>query len=447
MSIVDEYVRRRKTSKEVFERAREVFPGGFTRAPFVQGVYPTFMARAQGCKMWDVDGNEYIDYVNNYGPLLLGHNHPSVVKKVDECKENGLWSGAMTKWEVELAEKVVGMYRGIERMLFTDSGSAAVGKAVRGCRYVTGKKYVAYKATAYHGAYDSCWPLVPEREAGIPRELIDLLICLPLNDGDAAERIIRDNKDRLACVLNEPTLGHLGHEHNNEMLEYNKQLREITENYGIPMVMDEIVTGFRYAPGGYGERFGVVGDYTALNKVLGHGMPLGAFGSSEENMKYWAPSIQSDSVQTKPAALQNPGTLNDWKLACAAGLGAMSELKPELYQHLEHLGDKLRTGLKGILSDLRINAQVVGVSSIFHLLFIDEKIRTNEQVDKSNSFLYRTFELGCMTKGINLGKNHHSFLSSPMTDKDIDHTLDVMREVLTSMKPTIETTAPNLIEK
>jgi len=395
--------------------------------------------------MWDVDGNEYIDYVNNYGPLLLGHNHPSVVKSVKECLANGLWSGAMTKWEVELAEKVVGMYQGIERMLFTDTGSAAVGKAVRGCRYLTKKKYIAYKATAYHGAYDSVWPLVTEREAGIPKDIIDLLIRLPLNDGDAAERIIRDNNDRLACVLNEPTLGHLGHEHTKEMLEYNKHLRETTERYGIPMVMDEIVTGFRLAPGGYAEKYGVVGDYTALNKILGHGMPLGAFGSSEANMKPWAPETRPDSVKTQPAVLQNPGTLNDWKLACAAGLGAMSELQPELYQHLERLGDKLRKGLRTILSDLRINAQVVGTSSMFHLVFIDQKVRTNEQIDNSNMLLYRTFELGCMSRGINLGKNHHSFLSSPMTDKDIEHTLDIMREVLNGMKPTIKTAAPNLI--
>lgn len=206
------------------------------------------------------------------------------------------------------------------------------------------------------------------------------------------------------------------------------------------------MTGFRYAPGGYGERFGVVGVYTALNKILGHGMPLGAFGAHEEDMKCWAPEIRSDSVQTKTAALQNPGTLNDWKLACAAGLGAISEMKPELYQHLDRLGDKLRKGLRGILSDLRINAQVVGISSIFHLLFTSEKVRTNEQVDKSNSFLYRTFELGCMSKGINLGKNHSSFLSSPMTDRDIEHTLDIMREVLTSMKPTIKAKAPDLME-
>ena len=165
ISIVEDYLQRTPTSKKLFDRACKVFPSGFTRAPFVHGPYPTFFELAKGCRMWDADGNEYIDYVNNYGPLLLGHEHPSVVNKVNECMKNGLWMGSMTKWEVELAEKVVDMYDGIEQLLFTDVGSSAVGKAVRSCRYATGKKYVAFKEGGYHGAYDSCWPLEPGRRA------------------------------------------------------------------------------------------------------------------------------------------------------------------------------------------------------------------------------------------------------------------------------------------
>ena len=268
-----------------------------------------------------------------------------------------------------------------------------------------------------------------------------------MNDGAAAEKIIKENKDELACVLNEPTVGMMGHEHNEEYLEYNKRLREITKQYDIPLIMDEIVTGFRLARGGYGERFGIIGDYTTLNKVLGHGMPLACFGSSKENMKYWAHDLQPNSLQPKSAPLLNPGTMNDWKLAIAAGLGMIEELKPSLYEHLDKMGDKLRNGLRKIFSDLGIKAQVVGISSIFQVFFTEEQIHSMNQVRRSNRLLYRMFDLGLLNKGINVGKDHCSFLSSPMTEKEIDQTLEAMKEVLSNMVPMIKTIAPSLIER
>lgn len=447
-SVSDEYTRRTGNSKRLFDRASIVFPGGFTRTPFVHGPYPTFFVRAEGCRIWDVDGNEYIDYVNNLGPLLLGHNHPRVMGKIKECIDNGLTMGSMSSWEVELAEKIVDRYAGIEQLLFTDSGSAAVAKAVRTCRYMTGRKYIAFKDGAYHGAYDSCWPLQREHHAGIPQELIDMMIRLPLNDAEAAEKIIKEHKDKLACVLNEPTIGSLGHEHDDEFLEYNKRLRELTQQYDVPLIMDEIVTGFRLAAGGYGEKFGVHGDFTVLNKILGHGMGgNGAFGSSKENMRHWAPYIPANSLQPKNADLQNPGTMNDWKLPMAAGLGMMEELRPSLYEHLDKMGDRLRNGLRNILADIGIRAQVVGISSIFHIFFTEERIRNPNQVASSNILLTRIFELGCQNKGVNLAKNHCSFLSSPMTEKEIDRTLEVMKNVLIDMLPIMNTTTPSLIKR
>ena len=447
-SVTQQYARRTGNSRRLFDRASLVFPGGFTRSPFVHGPYPTFFVRAEGCRIWDVDGNEYSDYVNNLGPLLLGHNHPRVMQRVKECMDRGLTMGTMSPWEVELAEKIVERYAGIEQLLFTDSGSAAVGKAVRSCRHMTGKKFIAFKDGAYHGAYDSCWPLRPDRHAGIPKELIDLVIPLPMDDAEAAEKVIKDQRGKLACVLNEPTVGSLGHEHNEGVLEYNRRLRELTEQYDIPLIMDEIVTGFRLAPGGYGERFGVQGDFTVLNKILGHGMGgNGAFGSSKENMRYWAPTLAANSLQPKHAVLQNPGTMNDWKLPMAAGLGMMEELHPGLYEHLDRIGDRLRNGLRNILEELGIRAQVVGVSSIFQLFFTKERIRTAAEAANSNWLLSSVLELGCLNEGVNLAKNHCSFLSSPMTEKEIDRTLQVMRRVLTNMLPVVKTMAPSLIRK
>ena len=286
------------------------------------------------------------------------------------------------------------------------------------------------------------------KNTGIPHELIDLLIPLPINNTEAAEKSIKENRDKLACVLNEPTVGSLGHEHDDEFLEYNKRLRELTEQYDVPLIMDEIVTGFRLAAGGYGERFGVLGDFTVLNKILGHGMGgSGAFGSSKENMRYWAPDIQPNSLNPRSAPLQNPGTMNDWKLPMAAGLGMIEELRPSLYTHLDTMGEKLRTGLRRILTDIGIEAQVVGISSIFHLFFTEERIRNLDLVKRSNLLLTRVFELGCHNQGVNLAKNHCSFLSSPMTEREIDRTLEVMQNVLSEMKPIIGNIAPSLVKK
>ena len=448
-TVSEQYAARTTQSRAMFERAKRVLPGGFTRSPFVHAPYPTFFVRANGCRLWDVDGNEYIDYVNNLGPLLLGHNHPKVMDKVNECLRNGLTMGTMTAWEVEYAEKIVEKYGGIEQLLFTDSGSAAVGKAVRVCRYKTGRKYIAYKDGGYHGAYDSCWPLEPEHYAGIPQELIDLIIRLPINDhGEAMENIIKEHKDKLACVLNEPTLGSLGHEHDKEFFEYNKRLREVTQQYDVPLIMDEIVTGFRLAAGGYAERFGVVGDFTVLNKILGHGMGgSGAFGSSKENMQHWAPELKTNSLNPRSAVLQNPGTMNDWKLPMAAGLGMIAELRPNLYEHLDRMGERLRDGLRRILEDMGIRAQITGISSIFQLFFTSERIRTPEQITRANVLLTRVFELGCQAQGVNLPKNHCAFISSPMTEKVIDRTLEVMKNVLIEMKPTIRNVEPSLLKR
>jgi glutamate-1-semialdehyde 2,1-aminomutase len=393
-----------------------------------------------------VDGNEYIDFVNNLGPLLLGHNNPHVLAKVKECLEQGLTMGGMSEWEVTYAEKIIEKYKGIEELLFTDSGSAAVGKAVRACRHITGRKYIAFKDGGYHGAYDSCWPLEREHYAGLPQELIDLLIRLPINDAEATEQIIRKNKDRLACVLNEPTVGSLGHEHNQESLEYNRRLRELTQRYNVPLIMDEIVTGFRLAAGGYGERFGVQGDFTVLNKVLSHGIGgCGAFGSTKENMRHWAPTIQTNSLTHTPATLQNPGTMNDWKLPMAAGLGMIDQLKPSLYEHLDRTGERLRGGLRKIIGQQRLRVQVAGISSIFQLFFTVERVRGPQQLKTTNALLTRMFELGCQNRGVNLPKSHCAFISSPMTEREIDATLNVMNDVLTEMLPAIKSEAPQLI--
>jgi len=232
-------------------------------------------------------------------------------------------------------------------------------KAVRTYRAVTHRDKVAMFDGAFHGASDSLFP-----SEGIPKDLLNKIIFLPFNDAEGVEKLVRTNKHELATVIVEPTVGEMGHEPAKP--EFYKALREITEENDVPLIFDEIVDGFRIAPGGAQERFGVKADMSTLGKILGGGFPLAAFASSEETMRVW--SIQkSNSLDIARPLAPHPGTYNDFKVSMAAGLSTLNQLTSSVYGHLEKIGGELRDGLKKICSDLGMKAQVTGIASIYHL--------------------------------------------------------------------------------
>jgi glutamate-1-semialdehyde 2,1-aminomutase len=385
--------------------------------------------------MWDVDGNEYIDYVNNYGPLILGHRDLNVTKAVKE-QLGKLWLGAPTEIEIRLAEKVTKLVSS-EAILFCPTGSEACMKAIRTYRALTGRDKVAMFDGAYHGSADSLF-----FSKGIPRDLLDKIIQVPFNDAVAVEKSVRQHKEELAAFIVEPTLGQMGHEPARP--EFYKAMRDITRDNDVPLIFDEIVTGFRIAAGGAQERFGVKADMVILGKILGGGFPLAAFASSKETMSVYAPQ-KSSTLDVAPPELAHPGTFNDFKVSMAAGLSTLEQLTPHKYEHLELIGANIRDALKRICSDLRIRAEVTGIASIFHLHFTDHPIWNADSARRANRLLYRYFELGMLNKGVNLGKAHSSFCSSPMTREDIKHTLVAAKETLIEMKPVVRETAPALL--
>jgi glutamate-1-semialdehyde 2,1-aminomutase len=363
------------------------------------------MKRGQGCMIWDVDGNEYIDFVNNYGPLIIGHNHPEVLDAVREQIED-LWLGAPTEIEIRLAEKVQESFPNAERILFCPTGAEACMKAIRTYRATTGRDKIAMFDGAFHGASDSLF-----FSQGIPKDLTSKI--------------------------------NMGHQPAKR--EFYRALREITEENSVPLIFDEIVDGFRISPGGAQERFGVKADMVTLGKILGGGFPLAAFASSQETMNVWS-IRKSSSLDIAGPLASHPGTYNDFKVSMAAGLSTIDQLTPNVYRHLEKIGKDLRNGLEKICSDLNIKAQVTGISSIFHLQFTDEPIINADSARRANRLLYRIFELSMLNKGINLGKSHSSFLSEPMTDSDIKRTLNAAQETLAAMKPMIKDIAPTLVK-
>ena len=435
-SVIDEYVKRTSNSKALYDRACKVMPGGYTRGPFQHNPYPSFLKRAEGCKIWDVDGNQYIDYVNNYGPLILGHRHPKVMEAVRAQLEE-IWLGGMTEAEVKLAEKVTELVPCAETTLFCPTGSEACMNAIRTYRAINGKDKIAMWDGGYHGSTDSVFS-----SKGIPTDTANKVVLLPYNDAAGVEKQIRKHRDELACVIVDPTLGEIGHEPAKP--EFYRALREVTEDTDVPLIFDEVVDGFGLAPGGAQERFGVKADMSVLGKIIGGGFPLAAYTSSEETMKIWSIK-KSNSLDIADAELSHPGTFNDHKISMAAGLATLNQLTPETYSHLEKVGTDIRNGLKRILNNLKIRAQVVGISSIFHLQFTDEPIVDARSGRGANKLLYRYFELSMLNKGINLGKRHSSFISTPIADAEVKQTLKAMEDTLSEMRPLVKATAPNLV--
>jgi glutamate-1-semialdehyde 2,1-aminomutase len=438
MSLIDEYVRRTPNSETLYDRATKVMPGGYTRGPFQHNPYPTFLKRAEGCKVWDVDGNEYIDYVNNYGPLILGHRHPKVLEAV-KAQLDQIWLGGMAEAEVKLAEKVTELVPCAESVLFCPTGSEACMNAIRTYRAISGKDKIAMWEGGYHGSTDAVY-----FSKGIPADTLNKIVLLPYNDAAGVEKQIKKNKDELACVIVDPTLGEIGHEPAKP--EFYKILREVTEDTDVPLIFDEVVDGFRLAPGGAQERFGVKADMSVLGKILGGGFPLAAYTSSKETMKIW--SIKKpNSLDIADAELSHPGTFNDHKISMVAGFATLNQLTPETYPHLEKVGTDIRNGLKRILENLRIKAQVVGISSIFHLQFTDEPVVNAQSGSRVNKLLYRYFELSMLNKGINLGKRHSSFISTPIASAEVKQTLKAAEDTLNEMRPLLKAIAPSLVTK
>jgi len=438
MSIIKEYINRTPTSKKLHERGCNIFPGGYTRSTiYIDIPYPTYIAKAQGCKVWDVDGNEYIDYINNYGPLILGHNNQKVVEAVKKQLEI-MWSGGVTEIEIKLGEKVKELYSNAEKIIFCPTGSEACMKAVRTYRAISGKEKIAMFNIAYHGSSDSL-----SFQEGTPKDFLNKIVLLPFNDIEGIERLLKENRDELAAVMVEPTLGRIGHEPAKP--DFYKAIRSMTKDIGIPLVFDEIVDGFRLAPGGAQERFGVKADMSVLGKVLGGGLPLAAIASSEETMRIWGVQ-KSTSLDIIGPRIPNTGTYNDTKISIAAGLATIEQLNPQMYSHLEKIGEKVRKGLREICSHLKIKAQVTGIGSLFSIFFTDEPIVTPSDVLRANKLVYRYFTMSLLNKGIIFGKGGNpSFCSTAMTEEIVNKTLEAAEESLMKMRPLIEEIAPPLI--
>ncbi|RMA97780.1 glutamate-1-semialdehyde 2,1-aminomutase [Hydrogenothermus marinus] len=417
-------------SKKLFKEAQKYLVGGVNspvRAFKSIGIEPIFIEKAKGSRVWDVDGNEYIDYVLSWGPLILGHANDQIINAIKQVSNYGTSFGAPTELEIEMAKAVVEAVPSIEMVRFVNSGTEATMSAIRLARGYTGKKKIIKFEGCYHGHGDSLLVSAGSGVAtlgipgtpGIPEELAKLTIVLPYNDIDAVEEAFKKYGDDIACVIIEPVAGNMGTIAPSK--EYHQRLREITKEYNSLLIWDEVMTGFRLALGGAQELYGIEPDLTTLGKVIGAGLPVGAYGGKAEIMKYVAPE----------GPVYQAGTLSGNPLAMVAGLRQLEILKEKNpYPDLEEKGKRLEEGIKQLIEKYNIKATVNRVGSMMTIFFTDKEVKNFEDAKSSDLETFNKFYISMLEKGIYLAPSQFeaSFLSTAHSDEDIEKTLNAIED-------------------
>ena len=423
-------------SRTLFEKARQVIPGGVNspvRAFKAVGGDPPFFARGLGALLWDVDGNEYVDYVCSWGPLILGHAHPEIVREVQETVKNGTSFGAPNPHEVELARLVVDSVPGVEKVRMVNSGTEATLSALRLARAFTRRDLIVKMDGCYHGHVDALLvkagsgvvTLRIPGTSGIPARVAEMTLVVPYNDLDVLATLVKERGKDIACVIVEPVAANMGVVPPRP--GYLEGLREITSKHGILLIFDEVITGFRVALGGAQERYRITPDLTTLGKILGGGLPIGAYGGREEIMDRVAP--EGDVYQA--------GTLAGGPLAMRAGIAMLKELRaPGVYDMLEKSSDRLARGLASAAEEAGIPARIERVGSLLTLFFTSRAPLDWNGASLSDVRKYAAFFRRMLDRGIYLPPSQYEawFVSLAHTDDHIEKTVSTAREALKGMR-------------
>lgn len=428
-------------SKELFEKARKLTPGGVHSSLRFSDPYPIFISKAKGPNIYDVDGNKYIDYHLAFGPVVLGHAHPSVVVAVKDQLNKGIIFGLCNELEIEVAKKITRYVPSAQMVRFCNSGTEATYHALRLARAYTKRNKIVKFEGAYHGWHDyvsiSSGPAlrdagsrkspisVPDTE-GLPAEVAKNVIIVPFNDAEALETAIKRHKKDIAALITEPIL------HGSatcippkkRFLEF---VREITIKHDIMLIFDEVVTGFRHDLGGAQKLFNVTPDLTTFGKAMANGFPVSAVCGKKDIMERFKPTGKVDYG----------GTFNGNPISMAATSATITELeRSDACKRLFNLGETIRNGFNEVITELKLRAQVVGFGSIFQLLFTNRKIQDYRDVLTSNAEQFKKFQKKMMSKGIFIlpQANKRCHICTAHTEEDIEHTIESAREILKNMK-------------
>jgi glutamate-1-semialdehyde 2,1-aminomutase len=418
-------------SRILFQRAQERIPGGVNspvRACRSVEADPLFVDRADGCRLVDVDGNAYIDYVGSWGPMILGHRHPAVIEALSSALAHGTSFGAPTEMEIELAELIVEAVPSVEMVRMVNSGTEATMSAIRLARGVTGRDTIVKFDGCYHGHADALLVAAGSGVAtlqipgspGVPAAFVAKTLSLPYNDVETAQKVLAAKGDQVACVIVEPVAGNMGLVP--PKAGFLEALREATHQCGAVLIFDEVMTGFRVAYGGAQQRYGVSPDLSCFGKIIGGGLPVGAYGGRRDLMAHVAPQ----------GPVYQAGTLSGNPLAMAAGIATLNQLKaPGFYETLERRAARLLDGLASLAEEAGVAAACSRVGSMLGLFFTPGPVENFSDAKRADLDRFTRYYKGMREAGIYLAPSQFEafFLSAAHDDAAIDQTLSAAEAV------------------
>jgi len=423
------------SNQELFSRARKLMPGGVNspvRAFKSVGGEPFFSVRAEGAFLWDAEGRRYIDYVGSWGPMILGHAHPAVIEAVLKTARDGLSFGTPNPLEVEMAEVLIDLVPALEMIRMVNSGTEATMSAIRLARGHTGRSRVVKFEGCYHGHGDTflvkagsgMLTLGVPTSPGVPAGLADLTLTLPFNDFDAADALFAAQGSEIAALILEPIIGNA-----NLILPspgFLAHLRALCSQHGVLLIFDEVMTGFRVAPAGAQQLYGIEPDLSTFGKIIGGGMPVGAYGGRRDLMEQIAPS----------GPIYQAGTLSGNPVAMAAGLATLAQLRaPDFYSQLQASTTRLCDGLQAAADAAGVAFSCNAVCGMFGLFFSDEPVHSYAAAMRSDGARFNRFFHGMLERGIYFAPSAYEagFISAAHSDALIDTTIEAAREVFAGL--------------
>lgn len=426
----------RSVSRRLFTQAQKLIPGGVNspvRAFRAVGGQPLFISKAKGSKIYDADGNAYIDYVLSWGPMILGHAHPAVVRPLKKAVERGTSYGAPTALEVELAKLVLKIYPSMAKVRMVNSGTEATMSAIRVARGFTGRDKIIKFEGCYHGHADGLLVKagsgattfgVPD-SPGVPKSCARNTITLPFNDSEALARVIRKEGRSIACAIIEPVVGNIGCVL--PRTGFLETLRKLTRQHGIVLIFDEVMTGFRVSLGGAQARYGIKPDMTCLGKVIGGGLPVGAYGGRKEIMTMVSPE----------GPVYQAGTLSGNPLAMTAGIATLNQLtRPGVYRELEKKSRMLEEGLTDAARKAGVQTKLYRAGTMFCTYFTDCDVVDYASAKTADTKKFAAFFSAMLEQGVNLAPSQFEagFISLAHSTADIEKTVRAAYEALKKIK-------------
>jgi len=440
-AIVANYERRTPCSRELNQRASRVLPGGDTRSVTSFAPYPAYIKAAHGATLIDVDGNEYLDFLNNYTSLIHGHGHPQVIRAIDQQIGQVMAVAAPHELQVRLAELITERVVSVEQMRFCNSGTEAVMTALQAARAATGRQVIAKMEGGYHGSYDHvrvgsqlrASATTAENGTGLSSGVRSEVLVLPFNGIEGTKRLLHSRGDDVAAIIIEPILGSSG------MIpasnDYLIALRELATEIGALLIFDEVMT-FRLDRGGYQALAAVRPDLTVYGKIIGGGLPIGAFGGQATLMEQFAPAPKG--------SMTHSGTFNGHPVVMAGGIATMELFDTEQISELNALGDRVRDGLNLVFEELELNAVATGHGSLLDVHFGTQTVSSVRDARLTPADLSAAIHLELMNRGIFIAPRGMMNLSTAVTVAQADRLVDAWRDTLELLLPVIDHSYPAL---